>query len=292
MDMPAHSIQESVATDFDNDDHFIDNTRGKYKAKADAVCPSNNQFIEFAGYKWWINYHWSLNQGTYAWEPFRSNFDPHVIKRTPDGVQLNIIPGDKSQDDSRTSEIVLSEVLGYGTYLVTARADGDSFQKLDPNAVFGIFTYQYSEGPPADGINRHRELDALEVIYRGKPGDAQFTLQPWTYDLNIKPGYFFDIPPDAKYLTSTMNWQGDGSLAYSLYNGDYSYNDIMSNPTIKPFAIWKPSEDPVLRKYIAKHTPLSRERFHVNLWLMHGNRPAAPQTVTVTRFQFIQPGTD
>jgi SAM-dependent methyltransferase len=60
---------------------------------------------------------------------------------------------------------------------VTARADGGSFSDPDPNAVFGVFTYQYSEAPPSQGPNKHREIDMMEVL-RDASSNAQFTLQP------------------------------------------------------------------------------------------------------------------
>src|SRR5882757_8585417 len=93
------------------------------------------RFVTFAGRQWWINYHWTRKQGTYAYEPFKSIFDPKIIQRTAAGIQLQILPGD---DPAvwRTSELVLMEKLGYGKYLITAQADRGSFSDLDANAIF------------------------------------------------------------------------------------------------------------------------------------------------------------
>jgi hypothetical protein len=120
----------------DDDDSHINNMK---KSEANRYCPNNNPVIDFAGYKWWINYHWDPSTGTYADEPFKSIFDPKIIEKVSDGVRLWIRRPTKQGDAWRTSELVLVGTerhegnisAAYGTRLVTARADGGSFAKLD-----------------------------------------------------------------------------------------------------------------------------------------------------------------
>jgi hypothetical protein len=88
-------------------------------------------------------------------------------------------------------ELVSVGKAAYGRHLVTARADGGSFSDLDPNAVFGVFTYQYSEAPPSQG----RTFIAKSTCSRfcAVSSNAQFTLQPW------------DLPPSMVSIYLAQN---------------------------------------------------------------------------------------
>ncbi len=79
---------------------------------------------------------------------------------------------------------------------------GTGFASLDPNVVFGVFTYQFTEAPGSEGRNVHREIDALEVL-RGDNSNAQFMLQPWD---NRPPGLYFNIPEKTSKITVTLDW--------------------------------------------------------------------------------------
>ncbi|HEX4260330.1 MAG TPA: hypothetical protein VHY76_04455 [Acetobacteraceae bacterium] len=267
---------------YDDDSHFQPSNTNNPEAVS--YCPGRDPFISFAGRRWWINYHWTRSQGTYAYEPFKSIFDPKIIQRTAKGVQLQILPGN---DPAvwRTSELVLMDKLGYGKYLITAEADGGSFSDLDPNAIFGAFLYQYSEAPPTNGPNTHREIDFLEVL-RNDGGNAQFTLQP--YESIPHPVQFFGIPAGTKVITIINHWyvgQGLNVLSFFYcYSGDWS---LANPPPVQNLiAKWMPNEIPGVRPLIPDHTNTSCERLHLNLWLMHGAAPSGPQSVTVTRFEF------
>jgi hypothetical protein len=269
---------------YDDDSYF--SNANIYNPDAIQYCPGKNPIINFAGRRWWINYHWTPNQGTYAYEPFKSIFDPTIIKPTNNTLQLQILPGD-DPNVWRTSEVVLLDKLGYGDYLITARADGGSFSDLDANAVFGAFIYQYSEAPPTNGPNVHREIDFLEVL-RGAQSNAQFTLQP--YDFNPHPVHFFNIPGGTKTITIINKWYVNPGFQkvtfFYCYSGDWSFEN--PPPPQNLLAEWFPSQTSAIRPLIPDHTGTSCERLHLNLWLMHGAAPAKPQSVTVTRFQYQQ----
>ncbi|NYT42714.1 hypothetical protein HZY97_18210 [Sphingomonas sp. R-74633] len=270
-------------SDYDDDAYF--QPQNTNNPAATGYCPDGNPFITFAGRQWWINYHWTQAQGTYVWEPFKSIFDPRLVENGADGVRLQIVPGDDPAA-WRTSELVLMDKLGYGKYLVTARADGGSFSDLDPHAIFGVFLYQYSKAPPSNGPNVHREIDFLEVLRSGE-GNAQFTLQPFG-DYKPHPVEYLKIPPGTQMITIVNDWHvGSDSwrvAAFSCYSGDWSLEN--PPPEQNLIAKWSPAQDPTFAKLIPDHTETSCERLHLNLWLMHGEAPAGPQSVTVTRFEF------
>ena len=38
-----------------------------FNPEAINCCPNNDPLIDFAGHKWWTNYHWSKQDGPYVW---------------------------------------------------------------------------------------------------------------------------------------------------------------------------------------------------------------------------------
>jgi hypothetical protein len=265
----------------DNDNHM----RNIQNPEANGYCPNGNPLISFANRNWWINYYWSKATGTYIYGDngnFQSIFNPKNIERVGDGVRLWIRSPESSDKPWQTSEIVLVDKLGYGRYLITARADIGSFSDLDQNAVFGIFTYQYSNAPGTDNV--HREIDLLEVL-RGGKSNAQFTLQPWEH--KPTPWDPFTLPPNTGVLTIVLDWIVGGGfetyLHFYLFRGDYALDTLP--PLSSAWRRWAP-RSLGFGNLIPSHTDTSCERLHINLWLMHGKPPASEQSVTVTRFQF------
>jgi hypothetical protein len=155
---------------------------------------------------------------------------------------------------------------------------------LDPNAVFGFFTYQYSEAPPSQGRNIHRELDMIEVL-RGGSSNAQFTLQP--FDPPPNPWYPFTLPNNTPVITIVTDWYIDPGLnlaaTCAVFLGDYSLETLPPIP--KAYALWSPNQHG-FHDLIPRVTATSCARIHINLWLMHGQAPSQPQSVTVTRVQY------
>jgi hypothetical protein len=273
----------------DNDDHVKNITN----PEANKYCPNGNPILEALDIrKWWINYHWSPETGTYADEPFRSIFDPNIIEKVPDGVKLQILPPDPSQGNAwRTSELVLTGESGeikasYGRHLLTVRADEPaSLSDLDPNAVFGFFCYQYSPAPASAGPNVHREIDLIEIL-RGADSQAQFTLQPYDWKPQQPSWRPFKLPPGCKVITVVNDWAVDPEgpyCAFYCFLGDYSLATLP--PLISAHATWH-SRREGYGQLIPSVTPTSCARFHINLWLMHGKAPSGPQSVVVTKYQY------
>jgi hypothetical protein len=272
-----------------------DNWQNTENKKANLACPNNKPFVQFghldtgAAMNWWINYHWTVKDGTYdsgRW--FRSNFDPkQFFELSNEGLTLRAF-GDE-QDKCITSELVSRMFPGDNySFLVTARVDsGDkSFAKLDPNLIFGIFTYQFGNADPSTTPNIHRELDLLEIVsgkwaQKDKTGNAQFTVQPWDKSGNLKRLTI----PDTRYLTAWMSRVGPGPTGptypvvhYKLFKGDYSQENIGK---ATPFAEWL-----VPTPYIPPSTGCAR--FHINLYLAEGLPPQKEQRITITRIQLLQ----
>jgi hypothetical protein len=283
---------------YDNDDHI----KNMQNPEANKYCPNRNPVLNFSGKDWWINYHWSQQTGIYADSNFDSIWNPKIIEQTSDGVRLWIQPPDSSLGPKwQTSEIVCVDKVAYGRYLVTARADDGSFSNFDKNAVFGVFTYQYSEAPPPTPppnpptrFNKHREIDMMEVL-RGANSNAQFTLQPW--DLDPHPWYPFNLPDNTPVITIVTDWYIDPgynrTITYAGFLGDYSLETLPPTPWEgKAYALWYPNKDG-FRDLIPAVTATSCARLHINLWLMQGQAPSDGQahSVTVTRFQFAPPKT-
>lgn len=283
----------AVAAVFDQD-----NWSNTTNPKANQAAPGGNPFVEFGGQRWWVNYWWSPETGTYAYGDggtLRSNFDPkQFFKLNQDGT-LTLRAFGTEKDKCITSEIVSEEIVGYGDYLITVKADQGSFAELDPNVVFGLFTYQWGEAPPEQGPNRHREIDLLETISKeaqGRPGNAQFALQPALAlpEPNLLKRFTL---PDIKYITAVLHRPDpeiEGrKVTMRIFEGDHTYDDIMRNPELKPLETWNPvidNFDPVkIEPYVPLHTSTSRERFHINLYLNYGMPPAKEQSVTLIRFE-------
>jgi hypothetical protein len=200
-----------------------------------------------------------------------------------------------------TSELV-SEALAQGTYtfLVTARVDqgltaGKSFAFLDPNLIFGIFTYQWGRADPQVTPNIHRELDLLETVHSewvpskapDNNGNAQFTVQPWDKgcDEDSCPPQIQNLQrlniPDTRYLTAVMFCRpiGQNVVTYQLFAGDYSLDDLTKKEDPpKPFASWQVPTDCI-------PPDAGCPRFHINLYLAKGTPPQQEQRITITRIQ-------
>ena len=268
-----------------------------YDPDALKCCPNNNPLIDFAGHKWWTNFHWSKKSGPYVWggsnpkEPEMGTvFDPYLAtvwqSGAIKGIKLEVQPPNtKYKDTWRTSEVCLMDNLGYGRYLVSAGTGvGTGFASLDPNVVFGVFTYQFTEAPGSEGRNVHREIDALEVL-RGDNSNAQFMLQPWD---NRPPGLYFNIPEKTSKITVTLDWYLDASeqkvAKFALYGNRYSFSNL---PPVNEALAHFDATNSSFKDLIPSH---GWERFHFNLWLMHGKAPQnTPQEVVIDGFEYLPP---
>lgn len=152
------------------------------------------------------------------------------------------------------SEMMAKKDAGYGTYRFTASS---SLKSLDPNIVFGFFTWDRNPGL------FNREID-IEI---SKWGDAEgpegwFTVQP--YDVPDNQVSF--RLPHADSYTFELKWEKT-KIEYSL---------IVDGKIRETWTYSKTVPDP------------GRARLRINLWLFRGRAPAGPgpYEVIVSDFSF------
>jgi len=179
-------------------------------------CATADCLVLFKGYKWWTSYAYNkveffTNYGLGT--PFAPNHvfidgsSQNMVLKADNDINLgggNIWSGAEAvlMFDQNNNEAN----LGYGNYLVTAKLTmpgSSSFDALDPNVAFGVFTYERLgpfpyEKKTGTPENPQRELDLAEISRWGHargttctfhdrdgnfdtsrlcPGDAQFALR-------------------------------------------------------------------------------------------------------------------
>ncbi len=141
-------------------------------------------------------------------------------------------------------ELIGGKRIGYGTYSVDI--DG-SIRGLDPNAVFGFFTWDQVSG------RYSRELD-IEISRWGTPESLPgwFTVQPYETPGNQ---HGFDLPPAGVY-TFWMGWSKEAIVFSCFADG-------------VPLTTWT---------WSGKVPTPGAARLHLNLWLFQGREPAGAGT--------------
>lgn len=267
-------------------------------------CGTDDCLILFAGHWWWTNYqfeghnNWWWNQGQ-SWSPRNAFVDGEGLHLTVRKDNL----GDKT--DWMASEVVAvftsdKKTLaktGYGTYLVSAKIkSASSWNQLDKNVAFGLFTYQKDSSWTDD--NPYRELDLAEISRWGTPpcsnvsdkrlceGNAQFAVQRWgRLQANVQR---YTINEGVKEITLVMKWTGGKKpVTFLQYDGIYTLENLP--PVAKAKNKYTSTADQ--NKFIPTD---GCQLFHMNLWMGNygeGNIHPGPsngqtQEVVVTNFQY------
>ena len=167
-----------------------------------------------------------------------------------------------------SSEVALVDSLGYGDYVFTTRGRLDT---LDPNAVFGMFLWEY--GPCYDTSylwwNPFNEID-VEISrwgYATNP-DAQFVAQPGSTGGNT---HRFGITyADTDLVSYAMRWLPH-DVEYRCWRGGPD-----AEATSPQLAAWT---------YTGQNEPRPESpRVHLNLWQLAA--PTTTQTVVLNAFEF------
>ncbi len=129
------------------------------------------EYLRFSGYRW------KIKESEEPVGPGANRFsaDPKAVRVEEHGsLHMRIIP---RQETWYCSEVVLTEALGYGTYIfhVLGRVD-----RIPPEAVLGLFLW---DDEPSF---HHREID-IEFSRWGKPEKSwnlQYVVQPFKHPGN------------------------------------------------------------------------------------------------------------
>jgi hypothetical protein len=171
-----------------------------------------------------------------------------------------------------STEVALTQPLGYGDYVFTTRGRLDT---LDPTTVLGLYVWEY--GPCYDPAylwwNPHNETD-IEFSRWGVPGgpNGQYVTQPWDWGGNRVQ---FNMSFAADEVTShAFRWKSD-RIEYRSWRGG-----PLDEATSAQAAAWT---------YTGPHIPRpDQPRVHMNLWQVDGP-PAAAQEVVLEDFRFVPP---
>lgn len=265
------------------------------------ICKTDDCLIQFAGYWWWTNYqysdtvHWFWNNGS-SWNPRGAWVDGEGLHLT---VKKDDLGGGTAWFSSEVVAVFENDKktlakTGYGTYLVSARIKSDaSFDKLDKNVAFGLFTFDKTG--TYNSNNPYREIDLAEISRWGVPpasnvldprlavGNAQFAIQLWnSYPQNVKR---YTINP-VKEITLVMKWTGEGQpVTFYQYDGIYTLDNLPGSSA----QTWTTAKEQ--NKFIPND---GCQLFHMNLWMGNfgeGNAHPGPSNgqtseVVVTNFQY------
>jgi hypothetical protein len=155
--------------------------------------------IHFSGYEWRVRDAPSSRGGGNIYDPANAWTDPSGA------LHLRIA---KASGKWTCAEVSLTRSLGHGTYSFVVR----DISRLEPAAVFGIFTWDYSG---AD--QNYREVD-IEVSHWGDPAikNAQYVVQPYYVPANVDR---FSAP--AGTLAHSFHWE-PGRISFSTARGPQS----------------------------------------------------------------------
>lgn len=221
--------------------------------------------IGFSGYDWRV-------KGPGVYGPGPNRFDDGVDAVWVDaGGQLHMTIQNNFGNWFST-EITLVDPLGYGDYIFTTEGRLDL---LDPNAVLGMFTWEYGPcyGPSYSWWGPYNEFD-IEFSRWGDPGDGigQFVAQPWDWPGNISR---FDATFSNGEITShAIRWLPDRVECRSWRGGP------QDESTSVQIYSWT---------YSGPHVPRPEQpRVHINLWQI--SDPVSDQEVVLDAFTFVPEG--
>ncbi len=229
--------------------------------------------VEFAGYNW------GIKESGGATGPGQNRFSarPEDIFVDSEGaLHLTI----NNSDGSWTStEAVLTENLGYGTYAFKTNSEVD---KLDPNAVFGAFTWDFYGDDLVEIPGwPFREIDFEDSRWgdASDPNTSQTVIQPPGAG-RLERYALPDLSGDAR-LTRFFTW-APGYVEWVTLLGDHDPTNFPESAVINRRILVDQGDF-----LTAVPTP-SNENFRFNLWLF-GGPPSDGQRieVVITDFQFI-----
>ena len=194
-----------------------------------------------------------------------------------DGLHLTI---SNNGGQWESTEVVLPENLGYGTYMFQTTSRQDI---LNANAVFGAFTWDPFGDDERIPSAPFREID-FEDSRWGMPGivtNSQVVVQPFDTPGALQRITLPDLSGDAA-LTRFFTWS-PGRVEYYSLLGHHDPSDFPESAVIDHTVI---TENLATGLIIPEP---GRENFHFNLWLLENTNPIGnqPVEVVINDFQFV-----
>jgi hypothetical protein len=210
------------------------------------VSSAVSRMIQWSGHAWHVR---PASEGT-APGPNAWSDSPRSVAVDGDRLRLAIVPDGARW---RCAEVHLEQALGYGTYEWVVETD---LTALDPQAVLGLFTYDWYGGTASSEI----DIEFARWGAASDPDLVEFSVQPAHAGQNERRP-LSAAPP----YTCRFTW-ARGRVDFSV--GDTcaytSTTDVFApSPTTWPF---------------------------INLWLNRGTAPSAEQAVELSRFSFTPLG--
>ncbi|WP_319559182.1 glycoside hydrolase family 16 protein [Marispirochaeta sp.] len=214
---------------------------------------SEDFFLDFSSRRWLVSD-----------APAGKSPGPNIF--LPDNVYLDarerlVLRISQRNGSWSSAELHLTEALGYGRYEIIVEGDP---AKLDPQAVFGFFTYDHLAPP----LYRELDIEFARWADPGHPG-GNYTVQPYTLEENKS---VFPLEELGSRSLHRIEWMPDRVefSSYALGRGGWERE-------VARF-IW-PGEtvpDP------------GTAYLHLNFWLFRGAPPQSgePQVLRVSEFTF------
>ena len=217
---------------------------------------------------------WNVKQASNPVGPGPNRFSssPNDVWVDDEGLHLTI---HKTGSLWYSTEVILNESLGYGTYMFQTTTRQDI---LNANATFGAFTWDPFGGDTIPN-NPNREIDFEDGRW-GNPADrtnSQVVVQTYFVTGNLQRVTLPDLSQDAA-LTRFFTWSPGKVEFYSL-RGRQSPTDFPPESVIHHYTYTANSTNHRVP------TP-GRENFRFNLWLFQSAAPVGDQPVEVVVSDF------
>lgn len=219
---------------------------------------SPKRTLEFGGLQWRVK----VSGERVGPGPNRFSDDLDTVRLDDDGLHLCL---HHAKGAWMCAEIIARGHFGHGSYLFQFVGPLD---RLDPNVVLGMFTWDPGRGAP-----RNRELD-MEVARWGDPSapNLNFVVQPGGAGRHHKAA----LRLAGTHSTYRMRWE-PGRVAFDALHGHHGHDAASPGHTITSW------------EYRGSRVPTpGEERVRVNLWLRQGRSPLGGEgcEVVLRRFGF------
>ena len=230
--------------------------------------------LQFANRNWGVKESPSLTGPG----PNRFSTDSDDVWVDQDGLHLTI---QNHSGQWYSTEVVLTENLGYGTYIFQTSTRQDI---LDANATFGAFTWDVFGDDDRIPAWPNREIDFEDTRWGDplSPTNAQTVVQPWWVPGALNQFTLPDLSGDDS-LTRFFTW-APGRVEFYTLLGHHQPNSFPLEAIINHTVYLDDGGTHIVPEP-------GRENFRFNLWL---NQPApagaGPLEVIVNDFVYAPPG--